>query len=583
MNSKQSRIAKKIRTKNQKNNKHGTSSELEIEYTDKESGNQEEIPEPTVQRNLTAEEIKNQYITTNITKALTRSEVDMFNMAFNGNPEYKNKQSTHMRAGVKKAADKAYNDFLQKKAEEAEKKTESPKKGATKSLMQTIVGGVKKLLPKKNDKNSNSQIDASKAQEVELGENEKSKLQKSLAKVNFSGKEQMVDYLKTHNFNDETKLKIINDEIDFIIKNITDEDPMREKMLERLAQLFDEQDKYTNKEFKEAVEKSRLEFSKTETSRKETRTSSETSPTQTDAPTDEPLNISELEKTSKKSKLQEPLTFAEIPADKLGEFQQNLEDRSRYWRNPDNSLSDRANENKVKTDLKNAFTIFSNEELKNPELLKIYNERFASDFGLKIVTRKTGMYIGKNNKVAGINFKRLDPKTNDDQHKINDQVVVPKQKNQKSINSQPYNILSSKKGGKYVFSYDINDVYRIIENDLAINLSKQAKMQIDSIVAHAVKDVQNKSHGDERIDATVGHIEDYINERSKSGEAFAFTGQWREKLIAVLEREFIGIRATDEQIKKEKKKRRISRKMKNFQRLMELNPNLNNMLNNIRT
>ena len=112
-----------------------------------------------------------------------------------------------------------------------------------------------------------------------------------------------------------------------------------------------------------------------------------------------------------------------------------------------------------------------------------------------------------------------------------------KDKKSNTIKTQPYKVTLSP-NAKTTFSYDINDIFSIIEKDLKITLSDRAKTEIDALIKRVVKNIHgSSSHGSERVNKTIEKIEDYINSKSDGDTTFSFSGSDRDQLVAILQRE----------------------------------------------
>lgn len=93
---------------------------------------------------------------------------------------------------------------------------------------------------------------------------------------------------------------------------------------------------------------------------------------------------------------------------------------------------------------------------------------------------------------------------------------------------------------KEFFSYDIHEVYRIIEKGLKINLSTEAKNDIESIIRMETSNLINHlniSHGSSNIQNVIEQIEKYISSRMKNkSKSFKFSESNRYKLKELLKR-----------------------------------------------
>ena len=119
---------------------------------------------------------------------------------------------------------------------------------------------------------------------------------------------------------------------------------------------------------------------------------------------------------------------------------------------------------------------------------------------------------------------------------------------------KPMKIGKSKKSGgimkgasvgnaKTFFSYDIHEIFKIIESKLHLTLSKYAKLSIEALIYNATDEIINShgcsdsGHGSSIYDDIVSDVEDYINQHSKSSETFHFMGQRRQQFITILKSE----------------------------------------------
>lgn len=93
---------------------------------------------------------------------------------------------------------------------------------------------------------------------------------------------------------------------------------------------------------------------------------------------------------------------------------------------------------------------------------------------------------------------------------------------------------------KTFFSYDIHEIYHIIEKGLEIKLSTEAKNDIESIVRMETSNLINHlniSHGSSDIQNIIEQIEKYISSRMKDkSKSFKFTESNRYKLKEILKR-----------------------------------------------
>lgn len=93
---------------------------------------------------------------------------------------------------------------------------------------------------------------------------------------------------------------------------------------------------------------------------------------------------------------------------------------------------------------------------------------------------------------------------------------------------------------KEFFSYDIHEIYRIIEKGLKIKLSTEVKNDIESIVRTETSNLINHlniSHGSSDIQNIIEQIEKYISSRMKDkSKSFKFTESNRYRLKELLKR-----------------------------------------------
>lgn len=535
MNKKQATIAERIKkTKLHTGAKHGPESETEPETEpETETWNEQRIKEAYKQ-------------TKNITKPFTQRELEMFNLAAKGDASYEQLIKSKTRKSIVNAARDIYSKRKQEQQQNALAAT-SPQASpqASPKADNASIDKVKHDEPLKIDELKN---EASPEQNPV-----KTQLIEKLDKSTYVNKSQFIDEIKKED-NGEI-LNAIQNEIDFIFANFTSEEPMRDEMFKRLNQLFDERDAYTPEQFKTKIDEFHRSLK----------------------PKEEKTNIFKKGLAWAKSIVAgKPLEEPSVPKDVMKEntieahkplhydiaktdVEETFEDLEQVLTSfAEADAPEGVRKDKISHIIESRFTADGFKTHKD-KIVSMINDKCAKKFGFKLVAKKKA-HIDENGKLVDIKFEYL----NDSK--------APKDKESKVMKGRPYNSPSSKHKAKLTFSYDINDVFNIIENNLAINLSEQAKLEIDSIIKHAVNDVSNKTHGTERIpvaasiDETVSLIEDYINERSKSGESFAFTGQWREKLVAVLEREFIGIRASDEQISKNKRRSKLNKTWSQFYR-----------------
>lgn len=202
-----------------------------------------------------------------------------------------------------------------------------------------------------------------------------------------------------------------------------------------------------------------------------------------------------------------------------------------------------------------------------PKIVKHWNKHFASIFKFELSQCKSlpAMRAGK---VVNLGIKRIRGKNSREEMQraiselaksqmqaANDiKAIKEKPKKPAQIKSGPYHMPASTAKEAAHYSYDMNDVIRIIEDGLGIRISKVGREEIEAIIKRAINETTgSKAHGVERIHKVIEQIEDYINERSKAATTFAFTGADREQLISILRREFIGVPDIKPQSKKKKK------------------------------
>ena len=99
---------------------------------------------------------------------------------------------------------------------------------------------------------------------------------------------------------------------------------------------------------------------------------------------------------------------------------------------------------------------------------------------------------------------------------------------------------ASVSNAKTFFSYDIHEIFKIIEDMLHLSLSKHAKLSIEALIYSATNEIINQhgssysAHGSGRYDDVISAVEDYINQHSKSTETFHFMGQRRQQFETIL-------------------------------------------------
>ena len=93
---------------------------------------------------------------------------------------------------------------------------------------------------------------------------------------------------------------------------------------------------------------------------------------------------------------------------------------------------------------------------------------------------------------------------------------------------------------KDFFSYDIHEIYHIIEKGLKIKLSNEVKTDIESLIRMETSNLINHlniSHGSSNIQNIIVEIEKYISSRMKDKtKTFKFTESNRYKLKELLTR-----------------------------------------------
>lgn len=173
---------------------------------------------------------------------------------------------------------------------------------------------------------------------------------------------------------------------------------------------------------------------------------------------------------------------------------------------------------------------------------------------------KTGLYISNlnqatleptRNKVNKITFSKTNPDAAiADASALPKPTKVKKQKAGKGPTAAKGTPFKGPRGGnaKTFFSYDIQEIYKIIEEDLDIKLSDEAKLNIEALIFTATNELIN-SHGGEhgtssKYDDVIDDVEDYINMRSRADHPFAFTGQRRQQFIEILKKESRAVHGT---------------------------------------
>ena len=175
-----------------------------------------------------------------------------------------------------------------------------------------------------------------------------------------------------------------------------------------------------------------------------------------------------------------------------------------------------------------------------------FNRKFSDTLGWKLSYDKLKK---KGDKITGIGFKKfkttvLDPKSAEEllnEMRIkNDKKRAITKFSKDTYKASVPKVANSDK----FFTYDINEVYRIIESSLNITLSKQAKVSIDMILYRATKNLRDDKYhyadnGSSKyeIEQAISSVEQYINGLSKSGEKFVFSSSEHDQLYEILKKE----------------------------------------------
>ena len=90
------------------------------------------------------------------------------------------------------------------------------------------------------------------------------------------------------------------------------------------------------------------------------------------------------------------------------------------------------------------------------------------------------------------------------------------------------------------FSYDIHEIFHIVERGLETKLNKDAKNDIESIIRTETSNMINHlniTHGTSKVQSIIEQIENYISSRMKNKtKKFKFTESNRYKLKELLSR-----------------------------------------------
>ncbi len=192
-------------------------------------------------------------------------------------------------------------------------------------------------------------------------------------------------------------------------------------------------------------------------------------------------------------------------------------------------------------------TAISNEINKDPEKFKTwFNTTVAPLLGAEInqLAKNATLSKVKTTGITGMKFVFKDKEKKAEPEPTPAPAPAPK----------PMKIGKSKKSGgimkgasvgnaKTFFSYDIHEIFKIIESKLHLTLSKYAKLSIEALIYNATDEIINShgcsdsGHGSSIYDDIVSDVEDYINQHSKSSETFHFMGQRRQQFITILKSE----------------------------------------------
>lgn len=250
--------------------------------------------------------------------------------------------------------------------------------------------------------------------------------------------------------------------------------------------------------------------------------------------TDKPLATTDLETT--KSDGDEYIAFTQ----RLGEFVNNNVDPTEFTKS---TVKERRH--KMTEIFENYFNEheddFKTLHSSKTQLRDWWNSKFAGTYGIRLQARNT--QISK--KVRGGGLKMIDFRENyisPPPPPVEKPVKTKQMKIEKAGKAKGSPFLAPRTGGnsKRFFSYDIHEIFRIIEEELGIELSEEGKMNIEALVYSAVNNLINShgaEHGQSKFDKVISAVEDYINLRSKADHLFAFTGQRRDQFEMILKNE----------------------------------------------
>lgn len=173
----------------------------------------------------------------------------------------------------------------------------------------------------------------------------------------------------------------------------------------------------------------------------------------------------------------------------------------------------------------------------------LWNEKYATLFMIKLDpwTSKIKLNGGEGKYLVGVPFKRIEASV------VPARTTKPKIKVFSGPKKSVGSVFKAPKtaNAKTFFTYDIHDIFRIIEGELEITLSEPIRLELEALIHVSVNEQINSHgcenglivrHGKEPIEKVISDIEDYINIRNKGSNRFEFTGQRRQQLVSILKR-----------------------------------------------
>lgn len=175
---------------------------------------------------------------------------------------------------------------------------------------------------------------------------------------------------------------------------------------------------------------------------------------------------------------------------------------------------------------------------KGESLTNFFNNAFAEKIGVRIKYINHSALHKTGEKLVPIDF--VSEATSKKEKEKKSKSVVPVKKLPEKTDSKTLLKGPSVGNAKTFFSYDIHEIFKIIEKMLGLKLSEHGRLSIEALIFSATDSIINQ-HGSANkatnYDDIVDAVEKYINQHSKSDVQFHFMGQRRQQFITILKQE----------------------------------------------